>query len=134
MKKNLYITIGTFLLVSILETIINQLFLKSSYNALQTVWRPSEELIANAPIFFLIYGVFSVSFSYLFNKTYNKTGIIEGIKIGLAIGLMAKFWYGYTNYIVLPIPNALAFQWFFYGTIECMMIGAITAFIADKME
>ncbi|MBP9888998.1 MAG: hypothetical protein KBF93_22070, partial [Leptospiraceae bacterium] len=95
MKKNLYITIGTFLLVSILETIINQLFLKSSYNALQTVWRPSEELIANAPIFFLIYGVFSVSFSYLFNKTYNKTGIIEGIKIGLAFGLMAKFGYGF---------------------------------------
>jgi hypothetical protein len=134
MKKNLYITIITFILLSILETIINQLFLKSSYNALQTVWRPNEELIANAPIFFLIYGVFAVSFTYLFNKAYNKTGIVDGISIGLAIGFMAKFWYGYTNYIVLPIPNALAFQWFFYGTIECMIIGAAAALVADKTE
>ncbi len=132
MKKNLYITIGTFLLVSILETIINQVFLKSSYNALQTVWRPSEELIANAPIFFLIYGIFALSFAYIFSKAYHKTGIVEGISIGLAIGLMAKFWYGYTNYIVLPIPNTLAFQWFFYGTIECMIIGGTAALIANK--
>ncbi|MDX1959423.1 MAG: hypothetical protein SFU98_12670 [Leptospiraceae bacterium] len=134
MKKNLYLTISTFLLVAILETIINQLLLKDTYSSLKSIWRPDEDLKSYAPIFLGIYLVFSIGFAKLFSNSYRGNGIIEGLVIGLCIGAIAKFWYGYTNYIVLPIPHELAFQWFFYGMIESVIIGIASAFILDKTK
>lgn len=57
-----------------------------------------------------------------------------GIWIGLAIGGIAKLWHGYTILIVLPILNTLGFLWFLYGTIETIILGAISAKILDSQS
>lgn len=131
MKKNLILTIITFLTIAVLETIINQLLLKDMYGSLSQVWRAPNELGAYAPIFLGIYFVFSIAYVFLFMRAYKGEGVLGGIWIGLAIGGIAKFWYGYTNLIVLPIPHTLGFLWFLYGTLETMILGGISALYLD---
>lgn len=134
MKKTIILASVAIVLTGALETLINQVLLNGIYQSLTTVWRPSADLAALAPIFLPIYLVFSGAFAILFQRAYKGTGLIEGASIGLVVGLIAKFWYGYTNFIVLPIPHTLAFLWFFYGTLECMVAGAVSAIVADKMK
>ncbi|EOQ89520.1 hypothetical protein LEP1GSC202_0701 [Leptospira yanagawae serovar Saopaulo str. Sao Paulo = ATCC 700523] len=131
MKKNLIFTIITFLIIAVLETIVNQLLLKETYTSLSQVWRTPNELGTYAPIFLGIYLVFSIAYVFLFTRAYKGEGVLSGIWIGLAIGGIAKFWYGYTNLIVLPIPHELGFLWFLYGTLETMILGGISALYLD---
>jgi len=132
MKKNIYLTLTAFVLVGAIETVINQVLLKETYGKLAGLWRPAADLGAMAPIFLPIYVAFAVGFTIVFAKAYKGNGLLEGALIGAGIGLVAKLWYGYTNFIVLPIPHALAFQWFFYGIVETVVIGVIMSKVADK--
>lgn len=134
MKKTLILIVVVAVVTAALETLINQVLLNNTYKSLTGLWRPAADLAAMAPIFLPIYLVFAVAFAVLFNRAYKGGGLSEGALIGLVVGLVAKFWYGYTNFIVLPIPHALGFLWFFYGTLECIVIGAVSALVADKME
>ncbi|MDZ4726143.1 MAG: hypothetical protein SH817_08295 [Leptospira sp.] len=134
MKKNLIIFITTFLLLAVFETVINQLLLNETYNSLQTIWRSSEELAAKAPLFLLIYLVHSVAFTLLTNIYQGSLDGKKGLLIGISLGLISRFWYAYTNYIVLPIPNALALQWFVYGLIELSIMGAIVGALDKKLS
>lgn len=131
MKKNIYLTLTAFVLVGAIETLINQVLLKETYNGLAGLWRPAADLTRLAPLFLPIYIAFAAGFTMVFTKAYRGNGLIEGALIGAGIGLVAKLWYGYTNYIVLPIPPALAFQWFFYGLLETLVIGMIMSKVAD---
>lgn len=134
MKKNLLLTCFTFLGLALLETIINQLLLKGTYTELNALWRSSEQLGNLAPIFLLIYLVASVGFAWIFLHAYAGGGILEGMKIGFSIGVISRFWYAYTNFIVLPIPHKLAIQWFLFGLIEMMLIGMICAMLVDRLS
>ncbi|MCZ8157695.1 MAG: hypothetical protein O9264_16370 [Leptospira sp.] len=134
MKKNLITFISSFLLLSVFETIINQLLLKDTYSSLKEIWRSPEELASKAPIFLAIYLVHSLAFTFLFNQLEKDLDWKKGLSIGITLGLLSRFWYAYTNYIVLPIPNALAFQWFFYGLMELSLIGAIVGGILNKLN
>ncbi len=134
MRKTIVLGAVALVLTAAIETLINQVLLKQVYLSISTVWRPSPDLAALGPIFLLIYLVFAGAFAFLFQRAYKGGGLFEGALIGLVVGLVAKFWYGYTNFIVLPIPHALGFLWFFYGTLECIVIGALSAAITDKLE
>jgi len=134
MKKAIILGAVAIVLTASIETLINQVLLKEIYMSISALWRPAPDLAALGPIFLPIYLVFAGAFAFLFQRAYNGNGLLEGATIGLVVGLIAKFWYGYTNFIVLPIPHALGFLWFFYGTLECMVIGAVSALIADRME
>ncbi|TGL62315.1 hypothetical protein EHQ58_03710 [Leptospira ognonensis] len=133
MKKNLLLTGLTFLGLAFLETIINQFLLKGIYTELNGLWRTSEELGNLAPIFMLIYLVVSLGFASIFLRAYAGGGILEGVKIGFMIGVISRFWYAYTNFIVLPIPHTLAIQWFLFGLIEMMLLGMVCAMLVDKL-
>lgn len=132
MKKNLILFTITYLGIAICETLINQVFLSGTYNSLTGLWRPTSELGNYAPIFFLIYLVFAICFNLLFQKSYQNGGLLEGAKLGFIIGGLVKFWYGYTNFIVLPIPQSLGFLWFFYGTLETIILGVLAAYYLDR--
>lgn len=134
MKKIAFLIVVVAVMTAALETLINQVLLNDTYKSLSGLWRPAADLGAMAPIFLPIYLIFAGAFAILFRRAYKGGGLIEGATIGLVVGLIAKFWYGYTNFIVLPIPHALGFLWFFYGTLECIVIGAVSALVADSME
>lgn len=119
-------------MVGILETIINQVILNSSYQSLTGLWRTKEELGNFAPIFLGIYLVFSGSITYLFHHTQDQMNWMKGLKLGIALGLISRFWYAYTNFIVLPIPSSLAFGWFILGTLELAIIGSMLGFYYSK--
>jgi hypothetical protein len=134
MKKNLILLTTSFLLVAVFETVINQLLLKEAYSALASVWRPSTELQQYAPLFLGIYLAFSITIVSLFQIANTQMDWKKGLKLGILLGIFSRFWYGYTNFIVLPIPHTLAFSWFFYGLIEVSIIGAILGGIISKLD
>lgn len=134
MKKTLIYYASIFLAVSVFETIINQLLLKEIYSSLSSVWRTTEELGQYAPLFLIIYTLFTLSFGYLFKKSYSGSGLREGLILGLSYGILIKSWYGLTNLVVLPIPVSLGFLWFFYGTCELIAIGALASVVLDKTK
>jgi hypothetical protein len=132
MKKNLYTFLISLVLVAVSETIINQIFLKDSYGKLTELWRTPEELTNYAPIFLGIYIVFSLSFTYIFHLSKENMNWKKGLQLGLALGIFSRFWYAYTNLIVLPIPAELAFGWFSFGLIEVGIIGCICGYFFPK--
>ncbi|WCL49910.1 hypothetical protein [Leptospira sp. GIMC2001] len=134
MKKNLQIFLISFLLVGLSETIINQVFLKPSYDSLASLWRSKDELGAYAPIFLGIYLVFASSFSYIFYLFRDNMDSIKGLKLGLALGFLSRFWYAYTNFIVLPISFGLALGWFVFGLIELGVIGLACGYFAERQN
>jgi hypothetical protein len=68
-------------------------------------------------------------FTFLFTRGYEGKGIGEGLRFGLVIGLFTSIPMAYNSYATLPIPYSLAFQWFIYGTIATIILGAVVALI-----
>lgn len=124
MKRNLITFAALFAVMAALETLINQAALKGLYGTLSDLWRAPEELGAKAWIFLPIYASTAAAFVVLY-KRLNVQGWQDALLAGVAIGFLARFFYGYTNYIVLPIPHTLAFLWFFLGAIECAIMGVL---------
>lgn len=132
MKRKLIYFTSLFFAVGALETIINQVLLKNLYGQYGAVWRPTEELIAFGPYFTGVYILFTASFGILFQISYKGTGIGEGSYLGLLFGILIKSWYGFTNYIILPISFSLGLLWFFYGTIEVILLGILASYLLEK--
>lgn len=134
MKKNLILSSLVFVGVALLETLINQVLLAPTYGTLATLWREPAQLKEYAPVFLVIYLLFSISFGFLFTLAYSGKGILHGALIGLLLGGISRFWYGYTNLVVLPIPQKLAFLWFAYGTVEIILLGILSAWYLDRSK
>lgn len=133
MKNILIYHSSIYFTLSLIETLINQVLLKEQYNSFATVWRSTEELGAHAPLFLLVYLLFTISFGAIFRTSYQGRGLGEGALLGLGLGVLVKFWYGFTNLVVLPISLTLGFLWFFYGTLEVLVLGILSAYIIDKL-
>ncbi len=124
MKRILITFAALFITMAALETLINQVALKGLYVALSDLWRAPEELGARAWLFLPIYAATATAFVVIYRKL-SVQGWAEALLIGTAIGVLARFFYGYTNYIVLPIPHMLALLWFVLGAVECAVMGVI---------
>lgn len=124
MKRNLITFAALFAAMAALETLINQAALKGLYGTLNELWRAPEQLGAKAWIFLPIYATTAAAFVVIYTKL-NVQGWRDALWTGVAIGFLARFFYGYTNYIVLPIPHTLAFLWFLLGAIECALLGVL---------
>ena len=74
----------------------------------------------------MIYVATAASITGIFTAFELKhTTWATGAVVGAWFGVLARFFYGYTNYIVLPIPHLLAFLWFALGAIECVVLGIV---------
>jgi hypothetical protein len=52
---------------------------------------------------------------------------MEGLRFGLIIGLFVSIPMAYGTYMIIPIPYYLALEWFFYGTAQAILLGAVAA-------
>jgi len=111
----------------ILNTIIHGPLLGSIYESTQSVWRP--DMMDKMWIIHVTTVIFSFLFVYIFTKGYENKGIVEGLRFGLIIGLLMNVVGMFNQYAVYPIPFNLAIQWFIYGIIQYVVIGAVAASI-----
>ncbi len=119
--------IAVFVVFMILDYLIHNVLLASLYEETEHLWRPAEEM--KSWIFFITGLFFAFFFTLIFSKGYEGKGIMEGVRYGLYVALLVHVPGAYVSYAVMPIPYALALQWFLYGTIQFILLGILLALV-----
>lgn len=118
-------------LLFVTDWVIHGGILRATYESegVKEAFRTMEEMNSKMWIMWLMYLVWVFFFTFIFVKGYENKGIMEGFKYGIYIGLFYSMASAYGNYVVYPIPYTLAFQWFLYGLIQCVIFGLAVAAI-----
>jgi len=109
----------------ILDFVINNLILASTYNDLQHLWRPDMKMYLY-PVIAIIVAFF---FSLIYSRWRRGTGVCEGCLYGLLVGCLMSIPMAYGTYASIAIPYSLAFKWFIFGMIEYVIAGLVVAVV-----
>jgi len=101
---------------------------------IKEIFRSMGEMDSKMWIMYVTDIVWVFFFTFIFVKGYENKGLLEGIKYGIYIGLFIPFVFAYQNYVIYPVPYSLAFQWFLYGVIQCVIYGLVVAAIYKPKE
>jgi len=119
--------IAVFIVMEILEFIVNGLILMSTYNSLASLWRP--DMMSKLWIYHVIYLITSFMLSFLFSKGYEGKGMGEGLRYGFYMGVLLAIPMAYGSYAMIAIPYSLALTWFVCGMIEYIIAGLVLAWV-----
>ncbi len=78
--------------------------------------------------------VWTFLFTYIFVKGYEDKGVMEGMRFGFIIGMFYPFVMAYRAFVLFPIPYSIPFQWFFYGLIQCVILGFVASLLYKPKE
>ncbi len=118
-----------FIVFQIMEYLVNEVILKSTYMALASVWRPEAEFQSKMWIMMLTGLVWSFLFAYFYAKACKGGGLMAGVRYGFLMGLFFVFPMSFNWYVILPIPYSLALKWFLFGMGEIIVAGIIVALL-----
>lgn len=131
MNKKVWVGfVVVFVLMEIVGFVINGLILASTYESLQSLWRP--DMADYMWVFHVMMVIGAFFFTFVFSKGYEGKGIAEGLRYGLYIGVWLSVGMAYGTYSMIAIPYSLALQWFIYGVIEYLIYGAALAMVFGK--
>ncbi len=103
-----------FIVVEILDYIIHQIILQSTYMVLRSVLRPEAEMQSKRWIVFVTALIWPFLFVYIYTKGYEGREVVEGKRYGLWIGLFSLFQMAYSWYVILSVPYSVDLQWPIY--------------------
>ena len=121
--------IAAFIVYFLLDWVINDVLLKSSYMAEEVAKLMRPEADIQMWIFVVCDLFYAFFFTLIFSKGFENKGIMEGVRYGLYVGLMVSLPMAYGTYAVMPIPYTLALQWFLYGLVTNIILGVVLSFI-----
>lgn len=131
MKNKLWLGfVAVFVLVFLLDFVINMFLMSAEYEETKQLWRSPAEMKTGVAV--VVYLFFAFFFTFIFSKAYEGKGIWEGVRYGLYVSLMMNVSAAYMTYATMPVPYSLALKWFLYGTVEYMILGAAVAVIYGK--
>jgi hypothetical protein len=119
-----------FVVLALVEFIVNTLLLSSAYEATANLWRPMAEM--KIWLFYIVYLFIAFFFTLIFSKGYEGKGAIEGLRYGFYVGMLMAVPMAYGSYASMPMPYSLALQWFIYGLIEYIILGVVLALVWGK--
>jgi len=133
-KKMLLGALVTFIGLGLIGFLVHGVILASAYQAepFKSAMRPASEMMKMLWIYYAVYAIQALFFSFIFFKGYEGKGIIEGVRYGFYMGMLMATPMAFASYAMLPMPYSLAFQWFIYGIIEFVILGILLAAIAGK--
>ncbi|MBM4171614.1 MAG: hypothetical protein FJ214_07090 [Ignavibacteria bacterium] len=128
-KKLLITAFVVFIVLEVLGYLIHNVLLSSTYamEDIAKVFRPMEEMESKMWVMWVADLIWSFFFVFIFAKGYENKGLMEGVRYGVYMGLFVQFTAAYAQYVVYPLPYSLTFQWFVYGFIVYVILGALTA-------
>jgi hypothetical protein len=131
MNKKVWIGfVAVYLVVAVLDWVVNTMLMASAYASTMELWRPEGEI--KMWVIFVCYLFFSFFFTFIFSKGYEGKGVWEGVRYGLYVSGMMVIPAAYMSYATMPLPYALAFQWFIYTSVEYVAAGIVLALIFGK--
>jgi len=94
MKRSLIAAAAIFVLWTILDFILDNQILMSTYEATPSLWRPMEEMMDKMWIMHLTVLVSALVFVYIYSRFFAekqmrsavKYGIVYGISVGMGMG------------------------------------------------
>ena len=128
-------TIGfivVFLVVGILESIVNLFLMTSVYQQTASLWRPGGEI--KMWLIFVCYAFFAFFFTLIYAQGHEGKGPMEGVRFGLYVTGLMTVPAVYGTYAVMPVPYSLALQWFICGLIENVVAGILLSLVYGKLK
>jgi hypothetical protein len=129
-KKIIFSVIVVFVVWSILDFVIHQLILGTSYQATANLWRPMTEM--KMGLMYTVVLLVSIAFVCLYAFLVGNQGIKNGFFYGLIYGLAAGLSMGYGTFAVMPIPYYMALTWFLGSVVEYVIAGLIVGWICGR--
>lgn len=129
MQRWVVASVVVALVVAILEMIIHGVILQQTYQETASVWRPESEMQKIAPLMWLGYAIFAPFFVWIYAHGIDpkEDAVGQGIRFGLMFGIGLSAMSSLIWYVVLPIPQNLAFGWFLAGVAVYTAAGAAAA-------
>jgi hypothetical protein len=131
-KKKFFLAfIIVFVLLEATNYLIHEVILSSTYmsEAVKNVFRMRDEMMSMMWIIWVTDLIWVFFFVFFFVKGYENRGIMEGLRFGFYIGIFVSLVFSYQLYTMLPLPYSLPLQWFIYGMIQCLILGAAAAIV-----
>ena len=132
MKRAILAVIAVFVTWSLLDFVIHDLILSSSYEETSQLWRPVGEMkmyLIYITVLILVIAFVTIYARYVSAKTVT-TGLLYGLIFGLGVGISMA----YGSYAVMPIPYSMAFTWFIGTLVKMTLGGLIMGLIIGKRE
>ena len=76
--------VAAFVVVEVLEMIVNFLVLGSVYQSTASIWRP--DMKSKMWIFHVVMLIQAFFFSFIFSKGFENKGLAEGVRYGTYVG------------------------------------------------
>lgn len=128
MKKRFMISAFVILVFSLAwNSLVHLVILSKASAALVFIARPDSlrplwlALLATAAV--------AVLFVWGYRKMAKKGTLDEGLAYGAAFGILAGVLVDLNQYIIYPIPAALAISWFLFGFMEFSICGILVSLI-----
>ncbi len=122
--------LAVFVVLAVVEFIVNRVLLSSAYMSTANLWRPMGEM--KIWLFYVVYLFIAFFITLIFSKGYEGKGLMEGVRFGFYVGMLMAVPMAYGTYASMPIPYSLALQWFIYGLIEYIIVGIVLALVYGK--
>ena len=119
---------AAFIAYSALAYLIHNVLLVGDYQAIQGSLRAPEEFLARLPLLYLGNPIFAAAAALIYAYGYEpgKNWVGQGARFGLILGtLMAPV--ALTEYVVYPVPGALALKWIAFGYLQLLITGWVVA-------
>ncbi len=130
MKKILISTVAVFVAIFIMDYIIHELILKSTYQAMGDMMRHGEDF--KFGVMLLVTLITSFCLSFIYAKFVNPKSTNNAILFGFLLGIAHGVGMGYGTYASMPIPYYLAFSWFISTVIELSIVGFVMGMIIKE--
>ena len=127
MKKPLIAVVAVFVAWSVLDFVLHQLILGSTYQETAALWRPMAEM--KMGLMYLVVLISATCFVYIYSQFIAEKSVGTGIRYGLVFGIVTGISMGYGTYSVMPIPYILALSWFLGTVVESVVAGLLLGLI-----
>jgi len=126
-KKVLIGAAVVFVVIALVDYVLNTMVLTAEYEASAHLWRPMAEM--KVWLFFVGYAFIAYFFTLIFSKGYEGKGLMEGVRYGTYVAMMVALPSAYGMYGSMPVPYSLALKWFLGGWIEFILCGIALTFV-----
>jgi hypothetical protein len=131
-KRTVLAVIAVFVAWQILDFLIHNVWLMSTYEATAELWRPMEEM--KMPLMMLVGLVTAVVFVCLYAWLIRPKSVFAGLSFGILFGIATGFSMGFGTYCVMPIPQKLAVAWSVGSLVETVLAGLLVGWIVKEPE
>lgn len=126
-KRFIMASIVVYVAFQVMEFVVNNIILKSQYEALKNLWRP--DMASKMWLMYLTGVLVAFLFTYIFIKGREGKGLAEGIRYGLVIWGFVGIPMSLGFWAMLPIPFKLAVWWVIFSLVEYVIAGLLVAAI-----